>query len=130
MSLAVPVKMLAHPQGPLAFLGHIGPSFGLTIADPEKILSNKKCGPKVVPFRDAIDWLFKGAPIGYAINPINMTYAQLSVFLANTEDDFQANPSKAQDSVWKGELVNKWVARNDMQNFIVIGDPAVRAKMK
>ena len=122
---ALPVRMLAHPHGPLAFLGHIDPSFGLTIADPEKNLRNKNFAPRVVPFRDAVDCLLKGAPVGYAINPINMTYAQLSVSLASSEDDLRANANKAQDLAWKGELVNRWIARNDMQNFIVLGDPAV-----
>jgi hypothetical protein len=127
---ALPIRMLAHPQGPLAYLGHIDPSFGLSFTGPDQNIGNRSWGSRMGPFRDAVKLLLDGATIGYAADSINATYSQLSVSLANDEDDFRANPNKAHESPWRGELVNKWIARNDMQNFVVLGDPAVKAKMK
>jgi hypothetical protein len=78
------------------------------------------------PFGEAVDLLFKGATIGYAVNSFNSVYAIMSVSLASIEDEFRKDNNKSQIPSWKEQLVEKWMARNDMQNFIVLGDPGVK----
>jgi hypothetical protein len=126
---ALPTEMLAHPQGPLAFLGHIDPSWCYSFIGPENV-NYKSWGSRMGPFREAVKLLLDGASIGYAVNGINATYAVMSVSLVSIEDQFRADPRNADKSPWRGQLVNKWMTANDMKNFVVLGDPAVKAKIK
>ncbi len=127
---ALPTKMLAHPQGPLAFLGHIDPSWGYSFVGPQDNTDYKSWGSRMGPFREAVKLLLGGASIGYAVKGINATYAVMSVSLVGIEDQFRADPSNAEKTPWRGQLVNKWMTVNDMKNFVVLGDPAVKAKIK
>ena len=63
------------------------------------------------------------------IKKFNEIYAVLSVKLVSTEDEFRRNTKLGQASPWTRRLVDTWMTRNDTQNFIVLGDPAVKAKM-
>jgi len=80
-------------------------------------------------FREAVDNLMKGATIGYAVRRFNSVYAITSVELAGREDQFRSNPAACVDDRWRRVLVDTWMTRNDMQNFVLLGDPAVRAKI-
>jgi len=122
---SLPRRMLAHAQGPLAFIGHIDPSWSYSFVDPKQN-NTASWGNRMGPFRHAVELLFQGSTIGYAANAFNEVYAVLSVSLASTEDEFQRDRMKGKNPSWKAQLVDQWMTRNDMQNFILLGDPAVR----
>jgi hypothetical protein len=126
---ALPKKLLAHPQGPLAFIGHLDPAWVYSFADPNRIADDKGWGSRMSQFRQAADHILQGATVGYAMKKFNDIYAGLSVKLVNTEDEFRHNPQVGQASPWTRRLVDTWMTRNDIQNFIVLGDPAAKAKM-
>ena len=126
---ALPKRLLAHPQGPLAFIGHLDPAWVYSFADPSRIPDDKGWGSRMSPFRQAVDQILQGATAGYAMKKFNDFYSSLSVKLVNTEDEFRHNPKLGQASPWTRKLIDTWMTRNDIQNFIVLGDPAVKAKM-
>ena len=59
----------------------------------------------------------------------NSIQAIVSVDLASKGDEFMRDQTLKGNEKWSGALVDMWMTRNDMQNFIVLGDPAARAKM-
>jgi hypothetical protein len=125
----LPKKLLAHPKGPLAFIGHLDPAWVYSFGDPSCIADDKCWKSRMSPFRQAVDQILQGASAGYAMKRFNEIYAALSVYLANTEDDFRRNSKLEQESLWTRKLVETWMTRNDTQNFVVLGDPAAKAKM-
>jgi hypothetical protein len=126
---ALPKRLLSHPQGPLAVFGHIDPSWVYSFADPEALATDQGWGARMGPFREAVNNLLKGSTVGYAVKMFNSIYAIVSVDLASKEDEFVKNQTVRGDEKWSRALVDTWMTRNDMQNFIVLGDPAARAKM-
>ena len=60
---------------------------------------------------------------------LNSIYAIASVDLASKGDEFARDQTVKANEKWSRALVEMWMTRNDMQNFIVLGDPAARAKM-
>ncbi|KJS29646.1 MAG: hypothetical protein VR64_19530 [Desulfatitalea sp. BRH_c12] len=127
---ALPKRLLAHPQGPLAFSGHLDPAWVYSFANPSQIATDKGWGSRMGPFRQAVGHLLQGATIGYAMKRFNEVYATLSAKLACIEDNFLCNASLGENKQWTRNLIDIWMTRNDTQNFIVLGDPAVKAKMQ
>ena len=126
---ALPNKLLAHPQGPLAFFGHLDPAWVYSFADQDRIADDTGWGSRMSPFRQAVDYIIQGATIGYAVKKFNEVYATLSSKLATIEDGFRRDAARGENPQWTRDLIDVWMTRNDTQNFIVLGDPAVRAKM-
>ena len=127
---ALPQKLLAHPKGPLAFIGHLDPAWLYSFADPNHLADDKGWGSRMAPFRQAVDQLLQGATVGYAVKRFNELYATISVKLTNIENQFQSDVTRGGDPQWNKQLIDTWMTRNDTQNFIVLGDPAVKAKLR
>jgi hypothetical protein len=126
---ALPQKLLAHPKGPLAFVGHLDPAWLYCFADPNYIADDRDWGSRMAPFRQAVDQLLQGATVGYAVKRFNEVYATISVKLSNIQNQFRIDITRGGDPQWTRELIDTWMTRNDTQNFIVLGDPAVKTKM-
>lgn len=127
---ALPQKLLAHPQGPLAFIGHLDPAWIFSFADPDRLEGDRGWGTRMAPFRQTVDQLLQGASVGYAVKRFNEVYATISVKLTNIENQFRRDATKGENPQWTKELIDTWMTRNDSQNFIVLGDPAVKAKFR
>lgn len=108
--------LTAHPRGPaLAFVGHVERAWGYSFHWPQ-------AGAATRAFRDGLRRLAAGRRIGYALEPFNDRHAALSadltVLLEKIRDGFRAD---------EAELARLWTANNDARNYVIIGDPAVRA---
>jgi hypothetical protein len=114
---ALPKRLLSHPNGPaLALIGHVDRAWGYSI-DPGG------AGAQLLPFRNAVDRILSGVPVGSATKDFSERYAALSAELSGMleEMSFQAEFSDS-------ELAARWVQRNDAQNYTIVGDPAVRLR--
>lgn len=108
-------RMLA--AGAPAVVGHIDRAWGYSIRPP-------KVGPQLQPFRNLIARVLGGEPVGHATLDLSQRYATASVGLANLLAPHQPGAKLAADPA----LVQLWVARNDAQNYVVLGDPAARLR--
>jgi hypothetical protein len=115
---ALPQRLLSHPQGSaLAVLGHVERAWGYSIMPPG-------VGPQLVPFRNCIGRILGGEPVGHATKDFSEKYAALSAALADQLDETKPGPRpKDEEVAWS------WIERNDAQNYIVLGDPAVRLRV-
>jgi hypothetical protein len=122
----LPQRLLSHPRGAaLAVLGHVDQGWGYSIQPYERVgaavrpLAN--VGPQLTPFRNLLDDILRGIPVGHATRDLSAKYARLSHELTLLRDaaQGQAPPSDA-------DLAYAWLECADYQNYVLLGDPAVR----
>ena len=112
---SLPQRLLSHPQGgALAVIGHVERAWGYSIRPPG-------IGPQLVPFRNCIGRILLGQPVGHSTRDISEKYAVLSGDLLQKLDQTQGGAPPSDEG-----LASTWSERNDAQNYIVLGDPAVR----
>jgi hypothetical protein len=115
MIARLPQAMLAHTGGgALASLGHIDRAWAYTF------MSNRGKG-QVQGIRDVLAGILSGNRIGHATDQFNVRWAALSADLTE---------SLGASNVPNAVLANRWVARDDARNYIILGDPAVRLRVK
>jgi hypothetical protein len=115
---ALPQRLLSHPQGgALAVIGHVERSWGYSIRPPD-------IGAQLLPFENLIGYILAGKPVGHATKDFSERFASLSAELLNLLDRTQPGDPPSEES-----LAWTWIERNDAQNYVVLGDPAVRLRV-
>src|SRR5205823_5562176 len=110
---ALPKRLLSHDRGgALAVIGHVARASGFSFMRPG--------GSQLLPFRNALGRILAGETVGYAMTDFNERYAALSTDLANLQWQVSVGATIPDE-----ELVPRWIERNDAQNYVVLGDPAV-----
>jgi hypothetical protein len=116
---SLPKRLLAHPQGgALATIGHVERAWGYSIVAPQ-------AGPQIQPFQNTLGRILVGQPVGYATKDFSERYAALSTNLSGLLEEIGFGAQIADD-----ELSRTWIERNDAQNYVVLGDPAVRLRVE
>jgi hypothetical protein len=115
---ALPKRALAHPGGgALAVIGHVERAWAYSIR-PVGL------GNSLLPFRNLLGRILSGDPVGLATKDFNDRYAAASTRLLNLLS--RSDPlSKASPA----EIAALWVERTDAQNYVLLGDPAVRLRV-
>jgi len=119
---ALPQRLMSHPRGgALAVIGHIDRAWGYSI-QPVKSL-----GPHIGPFRNGLGAILTGSPVGQVVSQqFGQRFSALSTLLLNALSPTAPSSSKLDDRT----LVVTWLERNDAQNYVLLGDPAVRLRVK
>jgi len=111
----LPRRLLSHPNGgALAIVGHVERAWSYSFAWP-------RLDEQIGTFTSTLSALFKGRPLGAALEYFNDRYAALTVELESAKETIQFGGTP--DDVGVAGL---WTARNDARNYVIIGDPAVR----
>ena len=125
---AFPKRLLAHPNGPIAFIGHLDTAFLHGFADVDAIETLDRWHTRVQPYLSAVKMLLGVQPSGLALQAMNERYATYNALLANTHDRIQRGRMQ-----WTPELearfLDTWITRGDAQNYMVLGDPAARLRL-
>jgi hypothetical protein len=116
---AIPQRLLSHPNGAaLAVIGHVERLWSMSFVPPG-------LPSQLIPFRNFFGRVMSGEPIGHAMIDFNKRYAVLAAELLKDLDETQPEPKPSEE-----ELAWKWIERTDAQNYIVLGDPAARIRVK
>lgn len=110
----LPQRMLGHPHGSLAVVGHVERTWTFSFHWPG-------LGPQIESFDNCLGALVAGLRVGSAMEPFAQRYAQLSGTLAGLAEDIASRAY-----VDAQQLAGYWTANNDAKNYVVLGDPAVR----
>jgi hypothetical protein len=110
---ALPRRLLE--GGALAVIGHVERAWGYSFMFAGQT--------QLVPFQNAIGRILRGSPVGYAMKDFNERYAALSAGLSDVLSDI-SNGRTVPDA----DLARLWTERNDAQNYILLGDPAVTSR--
>jgi hypothetical protein len=105
--------------GALAVVGHVERAWGYSLA-------NAQVGPQIQPFRNLIIRLLRGERVGQLTLDFSQRFATYSADLLNMLDPSRPGSVKPADA----DLVGHWIERNDAQNYVILGDPAVRLKVE
>jgi hypothetical protein len=113
---ALPKRLLGHPEGAaLAVIGHIERAWGYSFVFGREA--------QLLPFQNAIGRILAGQPVGHAMKDFNEKYAALSANLSGILEGIGFG-----DAVGVEQLAGLWTERNDAQNYVLLGDPAVSLK--
>jgi hypothetical protein len=117
---ALPRRLLAHPKGSaLAVIGHIDRAWGYLIRPPQT------SGAQITYFHNSLRAILNGDRIGSAISQqFGGHFATLCALLLTAVSPTTPDFMKPSDR----DLVNYWIERNDAQNYVILGDPAVRIR--
>jgi hypothetical protein len=117
---ALPRRLLAHPKGSaLAVFGHVDRAWCFSIQPP------KTTGAQIGPFRNGLGYILNGSPVGHAVSlQFGQHYAALSTTLLAAVSPTAPAYMRLNDH----DLVTRWLQRNDAQNYVMLGDPAVRIR--
>jgi hypothetical protein len=124
-----PVRIAQHPfvsrlpqamlrSGALAVLAHIDRAWSYSFIAG-------RSAPQVQEFRDVMVRILKGERVGQASDQFNLRWAVLSAELSDAMREKKMFPEQVSDLI----LANRWVARNDARNYLILGDPAVKLRV-
>ncbi|MGK7873160.1 MAG: hypothetical protein AB4426_07555 [Xenococcaceae cyanobacterium] len=112
----LPKSLLANPKGgTLAVIGHVDPAWVhafTSVATGER---------RIESFALTLAKLLRGKPVGFALSAFNQKYADLSNDLLNLVEDMEELGIDPDPK----NFTDLWICRNDAQNYVIIGDPAV-----
>ncbi len=114
---ALPKALLSHANGgALAVIGHVERAWTSSILAPG-------AGVQLMPFENAIGYILRGLPVGYALKDFNERYAMLSASLAALLErrSFGIDVPDA-------ELAQQWTERNDAEAYTLLGDPGTHLR--
>jgi hypothetical protein len=125
---ALPKRLLAHPRGPIAFIGHLDTAFLHGFADASQPHTVDRWHTRIAPFKKAVDQLLGVQPSGLAMEGINERYSLCNALLTNTNDRIQRGVMNWTEESMAG-FVDTWITRGDAQNYLVFGDPAASLRL-
>jgi|GEM_PF-744517 len=125
---ALPKKLIFHPRGPIAYIGHVDTAFLHAFTNPDDPYIADRWHPRIAPFKTAIEDLLAVEPCGRSLEEMNNQYSVGNAFLSNIYNKLKQQPDKWTTDM-KARFVNAWIRRNDAMNYYIFGDPAARLRI-
>ena len=125
---ALPKRLLAHPHGPISFVGHLDTAWLHGFDDPATPGISDVWNPRIEPFKNAVESLLGVQPSGRAMSPMAARYDLYNAILTNIYDRMQRGKLQITPEFQK-KFVNTFITRSDAQNYMILGDPAVRLRI-
>jgi hypothetical protein len=118
---AAPQAALANPDGPLAVIGHLDLAWSYGFHDIDKMSR----GARHRRFHELISQLVKGSRVGLALSGSlararNQIRTEIVIAADADARDGQTAPDR------RARLAHRWMALQDLDGYIALGDPAAR----
>ncbi|TIL42219.1 hypothetical protein [Mesorhizobium sp.] len=125
---ALPKRLLAHPNGPVAYIGHVDLACLHGFVDPAKPHTLDRWQPRMEPFVSAVERLLKAQPVGLAMANMCKKYDICNALLTGTYEQIQRGKIQ-QTPDFHSRLSDAFITRTDAQNYFILGDPAVSLRI-
>jgi hypothetical protein len=125
---ALPKRLLAHPRGPIAFIGHLDTAFLHGFADVEDPHILDRWHTRIAPFVEAVEYLLGAQPSGLSMRSMSNRYSVCNALITNTYDR-QRRGRLTWNAALEARFLDNWITRSDAQNYMVFGDPAARPRI-
>ncbi len=125
---ALPRKLLAHPHGPLAYIGHLDIALLHGFADPKDPQGAGRWGARMSVFVGAVNKILGVQSSGLAMQDLNDRFNAANFAITNTYDRQRRGALQWSEQA-ETRLVDNWLMRTDAQNFMILGDPAARVRL-
>jgi hypothetical protein len=117
---ATPQKVLANPNGPLAFIGHVDLAWTFSFREDDSP-AKKRPGRFIEPLKSMLNSYRVGVGFRELYRYLALTDTELSSI---QDDDVRTRATPSNDErVRRGYL---WMMRQDIAGYVLLGDPAVR----
>lgn len=125
---SLPKQLLAHPRGPIAFVGHLDTAFLHAFADPEAPETLARWHNRIEPFKEAVDQMLAVQPSGLAMERMSQRFSLCNTLISSTYDRDRRGKVKWTPEM-RARFLDTWITRSDAQNYMVFGDPAARLRI-
>lgn len=125
---ALPKKLLAHPKGPIAFIGHLDIALLHGFAVKADLSEMDRWHARIVPFKTAVNQLLSVQPSGLAMEDLNKRYSDCNALIKNL-DDCEKRGKLTWTPKLKANFLDTWLSGADAQNYLIFGDPAGRLRI-
>jgi hypothetical protein len=126
---ALPKRLLAHPRGPVAFIGHVDTAWVYGFFDSEQVVGAGCWTNRAAPFVGAIGALLRDLqPTGQALTSVHEQY-NIQNALITSDFDLRQRGRLEQTLGVRARLAGAFILRGDAQNYMVFGDPACRIRV-
>jgi hypothetical protein len=125
---ALPKRLLAHPRGPIGFIGHVDAAWLHGFTDPGNPFLAERWHPRIQTFVTAVRSLVGVEPAGLALERMNRLYDVTNATLTSAVDRMR-RPGAPPAEDFHRRVVDTFVLRGDAQNYHVFGDPATRLRI-
>lgn len=116
---ALPQAVLANPDGPLAVIGHVDLAWTSTFSDRGNVAFSR--------FLGVLRTLVEGRRVGNALHSLLRFHAEalipLTALLMREERALAEGRASPVDPI---EKARSWMLCQDLSNYVLLGDPAVR----
>ena len=125
---ALPRQLIAHPRGPIAYVGHLDTAFLHGFADPREPTPKDRWNERIQPFVHAVDQLLGVQPSGLAMEDMGKRLRVANQLLMIYYDRQRRGALDLSPDASR-RLVDNWIFRSDAQNYMIFGDPAARLRV-
>ncbi len=126
---ALPKRLLAHPEGPVAFVGHLDTAFLHAFTDAADPHIADLWHPRIRPFLSAVNTLLDVQPGGLAMAAMNERFNIGNARITNALDRHQRGRMDWEQLRLRERFIDAWITRSDAQNYMIYGDPAARVRI-
>jgi hypothetical protein len=125
---SLPKQLLAHPRGPIAYVGHLDTAFLHAFADPKAPATLERWNNRIAPFVKAVNQLLAVQPSGFAMRDMGQRFSDCNTLLTYTYDrDRRGKQNWTPEA--RARFLDTWITRSDAQNYMVFGDPAAHLQI-
>lgn len=117
----LPRSLLASPDGPLAFIGHLDLAWSYAFMEMEDSKAKRPA-----KFYNVLRSLVRGDRAGIAARELTRFYSDANDELAELYDAAEATRSAGQTSAPDPRVGHLWMLRQDLAGYILLGDPAAQ----
>lgn len=123
---ALPQAALASPRGPLAVIGHLDLAWTYGFSGTKRLTESRK-SRILLP----LEKLVQGHRAGVALGRLMTEYAEVNDDLMREYQLEQAaRVQNQQVPLDRVEQAHRWMLRNDLRGYVLLGDPAVRLPLR